>query len=81
MMSLIACKHLDHNAENYPTCELIEPEQFPGVKYFKRLNPGEGNPVNVQFCGKGRGRINSIFDCYDGCLSCYESAIAAAKGE
>lgn len=72
-MTLIPCRHLDHNAENYPSCELVESIDFPGVKWFRRTKEiGKGIPVDVQFCGKSRGRINSIFDCYEGCLSCYE---------
>lgn len=71
------CKHLDHNEATYgETCELksIDGMSCP-VKYWKRkLVPYEGAPVNVQFCGKGRGRINGIFDCYNGELPCYEPA-------
>ena len=75
-MSLIPCKHLDHNPENYPSCELktCEPH-FPDVKYFERNVPYEGAATKVQFCGQGRGRINSVFECYEGCMSCYEPKI------
>ena len=74
-MPLIPCKNLDHNPENYPSCELKTcAPHFPEVKYFKRESMYEGCPTQVQFCGKGRGRINSIFDCYEapGPCSCYE---------
>ena len=74
MSELIPCKHLDHDIESYPSCELKTcAPHFPDVKYWQRNAriAGEGNPLNVQFCGQGRGRINSIFDCYDGSLSCY----------
>jgi hypothetical protein len=30
--------------------------------------------AKVQFCGKGRGRINEVFACYTGEMSCYDSA-------
>ena len=69
------CKHLDHNKEHYPTCELVTLHSMTiPVHHWKRLEvPYEGAPVNVQFCGKGRGRINGIFQCYnEGEMSCYE---------
>ena len=71
------CKHLDHTEGNYNQCELVT---IPGfsceVKHWKRLAPPyEGAPVNVQFCGQGRGRINGIFQCYnEGEMHCYEPA-------
>lgn len=71
-MKLIPCKHIDHNPENYPSCELKTDDDYPSLKYFKRTLITEGDPVNVQFCGKGRGRINSILDCY-GDMHCYEA--------
>ena len=70
------CKHLDHEEGKYTNCELKTLKGFPCiVKYWER---GEvwtegGNPRDVQFCGKGRGRINSIFACYNpGEMGCYE---------
>lgn len=78
-MSLKPCKHLDHNPDNYPSCELkVIPAKENGsnvdVLYFYRKNEvGTGNPLNVQFC-KQRGRMNSIFDCYQKeCMNCYET--------
>ena len=75
-----ACKHLDYDGP-YSDCEIVELTNFDcRVRYWKRgpawtegpLN--EGNPENVQFCGQGRGRINSIFECYnDGEMPCYEA--------
>lgn len=74
------CKHLDYESE-YTDCQIktCEPH-YPEVKYWERGErwvknlPGEkDNPRNVQFC-KLRGRINSIFDCYQpGEMSCYEA--------
>ena len=70
------CKHLYYNVENYPSCTLLTLREFPKcvVKYWRRDEvPYEGAPVNVQFCGAGRGRINGIFQCYQrGEMSCYE---------
>lgn len=70
------CKHLDYNEANYPSCELVELDHFTcPVKHWKRKAPYEGAPVNVQFCGQGRGRINGIFQCYnEGEMHCYEPA-------
>lgn len=74
-MKLEPCKHLDYATENYPTCELktCDPH-FPQVKYFEREAPYEGAASKVQFC-KLRGRINSIFDCYQkpGPMNCHDS--------
>lgn len=70
-----ACKHLDHNEATYgETCTLVTLDSFKTqVKYWQRKEvPYEGAPVNVQFCGQGRGRINGIFECYNGELGCYE---------
>lgn len=75
------CKHLDHNPENYPSCEFVTLTDFSClVSFFQRTDylPGgplhyDGAPVKVQFCGKGKGRINGIFQCYNpGEMSCYE---------
>lgn len=83
-MRLTPCKHLDYAPDKYgPDITL---EQVPNmtcadgspVKFWRRgrtwTDNGDGarNPECVQFCGKGRGRINAIFDCYDGSLPCYE---------
>lgn len=71
------CKHLDYTEGKYTDCtiETCAPH-FPEVRYWKR---GEqwtagGYPQQVQFCGLGRGRINSVFACYNGEMSCYEPA-------
>lgn len=69
------CKHLDHSDKYNATCELVTIETLSvPVKYWRRnIVPYQGAPVNVQFCGKGRGRINGIFQCYNpGEMSCYE---------
>ena len=72
------CKHLDYNTQ-YIDCKIIKVPGYHCVRYWERgptwtegpLN--EGNPVAVQFCGKGRGRINGIFQCYSKSgMSCYE---------
>lgn len=75
------CKHLDFDVEKYgDAADLKEISGFPClVKYWHRNErfapPGSGNPVKVQFCGQGRGRINGIFQCYnEGEMSCYEPA-------
>ncbi len=74
-MNFKPCKHLDHNAENYPSCTLNKVSSHQSViKYFERESPYDGATTKVQFCGNGRGRINNVFDCYqqDGPMSCYE---------
>ncbi len=67
------CKHLDYERE-YIDCEIrdLKPD-YPDVRYWLRLNPPyAAAPTKVQFC-KLRGRINSIFDCYQkGPFFCYE---------
>ena len=73
-MKLVPCKHLDYDESKYDaelhTCE----PDFPDVKYWYRRNVPYGDaPRCVQFCKK-RGRINSIFQCYTGEMSCYEPA-------
>lgn len=76
------CKHLDYREGEYgPDIELrtLAPD-YPMVRYWHRgerwTNNGPGerpNPADVQFCGKGRGRINGIFQCYmAGERGCYE---------
>ena len=75
-MSHIGCKHLDYDIEKYPQCKIvtIEPE---GWKYWKRplYDPTyPEQPTRVQFCGAGRGRINSIFACINpNEMSCFEA--------
>lgn len=70
------CKHLDYTEGQYTDCKIktCEPH-FPEVKYWERgptWTDGGNNPQKVQFCGAGRGRINGIFQCYNGEMSCYE---------
>lgn len=71
------CRHLDHSGD-YPGCTLrTAAPQFPDVLYWERgdaLCEGGKLPRNVQFCGKGRGRTNAIFDCYEapGPANCYQ---------
>ena len=70
-----ACKHLDHEPENYPTCKLVTIDTMSvPVKYWERQNlPYPEAPRKVQFCGDGRGRINGIFQCYNpGEMHCYD---------
>ena len=69
------CKHLDYETK-YTDCKIIERD---GYRWWERGStwtegPGnEGNPQNVQFCGKGRGRINSISQCINpGEMGCFE---------
>ncbi len=69
------CKHLDYESK-YIDCEITEQD---GYRWWKR-GPAwtggagnEGNPVNVQFCGKGKGRINGIFQCINpGEMHCFK---------
>lgn len=80
------CKHLDYDGE-YMDCKIIEISGFPcRMRYWERgpvwtEGPGnEGNPKDVQFCGKGRGRINSVFACYNpGEMNCHEIALKDKK--
>lgn len=75
-MGHIGCKHLDYEGE-YTDCEIItiEPEGWKHWKRGKTWTEGkvnEGNPVNVQFCKQGRGRINGIFQCINpGEMGCF----------
>lgn len=71
------CKHLDHRTTEYPDCTLITLHNFScQVKHWRRNHvPFAGAPVDVQFCGAGRGRINGIFQCYnEGEMPCHEPA-------
>ena len=75
-MSLKPCKHLDYDGE-YTDCVIRTcAPHFPAVRYWERGErwlDSDTNPKKVQFC-KRRGRINGIFDCYDGSMGCYEPA-------
>jgi hypothetical protein len=75
------CKYLDHDESHYPRCKLITLDD--DVKYWDRFEGGfvtqtdldrfPQTATKVQFCGKGKGRINGIFQCYNPAeMSCYE---------
>lgn len=70
----IGCKHLDYETK-YLDCELITTPE--GWKYWRRGKTwvtDDMSPTNVQFCGKGKGRINGIFQCINpGEMSCFEA--------
>ena len=70
------CKHLDYTEGKFTGCELATcAPHYPDVRYWKRgpMWTDDGvNPERVQFCGAGRGRINGIFQCYNGEMGCYE---------
>lgn len=74
------CKHLDFSIERYgESADLVTMEGFDcAVQHWRRkesLLPYPEAPLNVQFCGQGRGRINGIFQCYNpGEMPCYEAA-------
>ena len=80
-MPLNPCRHLEYTEGKYGpdiTIETCAP-YYPNVRFWRRgptwteTGPTEApNPSQVQFCGLGRGRINGIFQCYDGSLYCYE---------
>lgn len=68
-----ACKYLDY-MPHFTQCTLKILNDFnPPVKYWHRdFVVNDDCPLDVQFC-KLRGRINSIFACYNqGEMSCYE---------
>ena len=78
MDKFIPCKNLDYSDEYAWSCELrtLADVGEPQVRYWERKNSHCKNgklPRNVQFCGLGRGRINSITDCYTapGPVGCY----------
>ena len=80
-MKLVPCKHLDYTEGKFgPDIELkTMAPHYPHVKYWFLgplwTTPPEGlppGPDRVQFCGAGRGRINGVFQCYNGEMSCYE---------
>ena len=74
------CRHLDYTEGKFTDCELRTcAPHFPDVQFWLRgkswtdNGPNEApNPAKVQFCGAGRGRINGIFQCYNGEMVCYE---------
>lgn len=66
------CKHLDYSKHKFIGCVLRRIGET-AVQYWEREPPYPGAPTKVQFCGAGRGRINSIFACYNpGEMLCYE---------
>ena len=81
-MKLVPCRHLNYTEGEFTDCEIRNcAPDYPHVRYWlrgpSRTDNGPGakpNPARVQFCGLGRGRINGIFQCYNGELSCYEPA-------
>src|SRR3990167_6442853 len=85
---VIPCKHLDYTEGRYTDCEIrtCEPH-YPLVRYWHR---GEkwtdngpkctANLAKVQFCGAGRGRIDGIFQCYNGEMHCYEPDYPIRRG-
>ena len=78
---LVPCKHLDYEEGKYSNCILCNcAPYYPHVSYWLRgeewTNNGAGqtpNPAKVQFCKQGRGRINGVFQCYNGEMHCYEA--------
>ena len=76
-MTLTPCKHLDYDESKYGWCAEIKTiEALPGqtIRYWQRdPEMHKGLPLDCQFCGAGRGRIPSKFNCYQpGFMSCYE---------
>jgi len=80
-MTMKPCLHLDYTAGKFTGCTIqTATPWYPNVRYWLRgpewtdNGPGErANPAKVQFCAK-RGRINGVFDCYNGEMGCYEPA-------
>ncbi len=72
------CKYLDHSDTYAQTCKLVTITRAGlTVTYWERqCLPYPEAPRDVQFCGQGRGRINSILACYEapGPMRCYEPA-------
>lgn len=69
------CKHLDYTGDYHDCAVKTCAPHHPEVRYWERgptWTDGGSNPRNVQFCGAGRGRINGIFQCYNGEMHCYE---------
>lgn len=79
---MIPCKHLDYTEGKYGPDITLETcaSHYLEVRFWLRgprwtdngpkMPP---NPAKVQFCLL-RGRINGIFGCYNGEMSCYEPA-------
>ena len=83
MKTLRPCKHLDYTEGKFGPDITLETlaQDYPDVRYWHRGSiwtdngPNEKpNPADVQFCAAGRGRINGIFQCYNGEMHCYEPA-------
>ncbi len=70
------CKHLDYSSE-YEDCKVVHECRMGGRVLYWERGPrwtDGGNPIKVQFCGQGRGRINGIFQCYNpGEMACYQA--------
>lgn len=65
------CKHLDYQRQ-YRGCEIKDcSPDYPNVRYWQRNDTQPGDAPKVQFC-KLRGRVNGIFQCYNGEMFCYE---------
>lgn len=83
MSELIPCKHLDYTDGKFTDCTIQTcAPHLPHVRFWLRgatwTDAGEGNPPDpskAQFCGQGRGRINGIFQCYNGEMHCYEPTL------
>ena len=81
MSNIKPCKYLDYTPGKYTDCTIQDLAGFAvPVRFWLRGDTwadrdAEGNaanPLKVQFCGAGRGRINGIFQCYNpGEMSCY----------
>ena len=74
-MKLVPCKFLDFTEGKFTDCQIETcAPHYPEVRYWARgpVWTEGGNPRNVQFCGQGRGRINGIFQCYNGEMPCYQ---------
>jgi hypothetical protein len=71
------CKHLDYTEGKFADCAIHTcAPHYPDVRFWLRgptWTDGGENPAKVQFCGAGRGRINGIFQCYNGEMPCYEA--------
>ena len=89
-MALKPCRHLDYTEGKYGPDVTLETgaPHFPDVSYWLRgptwtvnddgVSPP--NPSKVQFCIL-RGRINGVFQCHTGELSCYEPSEPPAQEE
>lgn len=54
------CKHLNHDKDAYPRCELRTEGE---ITYWYR--PYETQNQRCQFCKKRHQRINEYLDCYE----------------